>query len=151
MDYQGNFQSGGYAQAMPVRERRSGKGKSFLMLFIGFLIGGAVVSVFWVIIVILMASGSFTDSIVASDCGEFIRMIEDSNLPEADQVVLVEILQTVRDYARQGQSVNFWIWIDYDESIRRYITDRHITEREHWALKDELEGLKKATLTAPVE
>ena len=80
---------------------------------------------------------------ISSDITEYIYLIEKSDLERDTKNELRPRFERLRDLARKGEHVGFWIWIDYDESIENLIGDGKITEDELAALIRELDRLEQ--------
>ncbi len=95
-----------------------------------------------VILAIVLGAKQFVTYGISSDITEYIRMVEKSDLDADTKQDLQHRFERIRDRARQGQLVGFWVWLDYDESIRNLIDDGTITESDLASLTRELERLE---------
>ena len=109
--------------------------------FSGCLITGLVLLVV-VILAIVFGAKHFVTYGISSDITEYIRIIEKSDLDADTKQDLQHRFERIRDRARQGQHVGFWVWLDYDESISNLIDDGTITEPDLASLTRELERLE---------
>ncbi len=101
-----------------------------------------------IIIVVLMTAGIYFGSKkfvaygISSDITEYISFIDKSDLDVYTKKDLRYRLENLRDLARKGQLIGFWVWLDYDKSITNLIEDGKITENDLASLKRELERLE---------
>jgi len=90
-------------------------------------------------------SKAFVNFGISTDVGEFIDLVKQSDLDDESKAQLVERLEGIRDDARKGRRPSFFLWLDYDESIRGLIEDGEITEEDFAALSRELDRLEQAS------
>jgi hypothetical protein len=79
---------------------------------------------------------------VSSDVTEFLRLVERSGLDSETKQPLLERLRALREAARRGKHVGFWVWLDYDESIRFLIEDGNTTKEDLRSLARELDSIE---------
>ena len=109
--------------------------------FYGCLITGLVLLVV-AILAIVFGAKQFVKYGISSDITEYISIVEKSDLDADRKQDLQHRFERIRDRARQGQLVGFWVWLDYDESISNLIDDGTITESDLAALTRELDRLE---------
>jgi hypothetical protein len=81
---------------------------------------------------------------ISSDLTEYHQIIKAVEFDPTQKQFVLEQIERVREKARSGKHPGFWVWLDYDESIRNLIDDRNITEQEVEELIRELESLDKS-------
>ena len=107
----------------------------------GCFIGGIALLVV-VVVAIVVGAKPFVAFGISSDITEFIRFVEQSDLETDTKQDLRNRFERIRDRARQGHHVGFWVWLYYDKSIRNYIEDGEITERDLESLIREIDRLE---------
>jgi hypothetical protein len=91
---------------------------------------------------IVLGANAFVAYGISSDITEYIGIIEKSDLDADTKIDLRQRFENIRDLARKGEHVGFWVWLDYDESIQNLIADGKITEHDLAALIRELDRLE---------
>ncbi len=92
---------------------------------------------------IILFGDAFVRYGISSDLTEYHQIIKAVEFDPTQKQFVLERIERVREKTRSGKHPGFWVWLDYDESIRNLIDDRNITEQEVEELIRELESLDK--------
>lgn len=138
---QGNDALGSYGivHGFPDQSSRT---KGWEKAIMGCLIP-ALVLLALLVVGIVLGANEFVAYGISSDITDYIGIIEKSDLDTDTKIDLRQRFENIRDLARKGEHVGFWVWLDYDESIENLIGDGKITEQELAALTRELERLER--------
>jgi hypothetical protein len=139
--HQGNDALGSYGivHGFPDQSSRT---KGWEKAIMGCLIP-ALVFLAVLVVGIVLGANEFVAFGISSDITDYIAIIEKSDLDTDTKIDLRQRFENIRDLARKGEHVGFWVWLDYDESIENLIGDGKITEQELAALTRELERLER--------
>jgi hypothetical protein len=104
----------------------------------------AAVVILALVLVLAIAFGSdrFVSFGVSSDITEFLQLVKESDLDGESKQSILDRLGALRESARRGKHVGFWVWLDYDESIRSLIEDGDITKADLVSLARELDSIE---------
>jgi hypothetical protein len=139
---QGNDALGEYGIVHGFPDQSSSR-KGYEKAVMGCLIP-ALVLLALLVVGLVMGANEFVAFGISSDITDYIGIIEKSDLGTETKVDLRKRFENIRDLARKGEHVGFWIWLDYDESIQNLIGDGNITEHDLAALTRELDRLEHA-------
>lgn len=137
---QGNDALGEYGIVHGIPDQSS-RTKGWEKAIMGCLIP-ALVLLAVLVVGIVLGANAFVAYGISSDITEYISFIEKSDLDADTKIDLRQRFENIRELARKGEHVGFWIWIDYDESIQNLIADGKITEHDLAALTRELDRLE---------
>ena len=137
---QGNDALGNYGivHGFPDQSPRT---KGWEKAIMGCLIP-ALVLLALLVVGIVLGANEFVAFGISSDITDYMSIIEKSDLNTDTKIELRKRFENIRDLARKGDHVGFWIWLDYDESIQNLIGDGKITEDDLAALIRELDRLE---------
>ena len=120
---------------------QSSRTKGWEKAIMGCLIP-ALVLLALLVVGIVLGANQFVAYGISSDITDYMSIIEKSDLDTDTKIQLRQRFENIRDLARKGEHVGFWIWLDYDESIQNLIGDGKITDHDLAALTRELDRLE---------
>ena len=121
-------------------------GKNLINAFVGVSFG--VIFALGALVALYAAGNKFASFVVASDLTEIIELVEYSDLEQSEKDHLRRDLEDIRQSARAGKHVGFWLWVDYDESLRSAFAYEEVTESQLASFRRELSRLKQIRDTA---
>jgi hypothetical protein len=139
--YQGNDALGNYGIVHGLPDQGS-RTKEWEKAVMGCLIP-ALVLLAVLVVGVIMGAREFVAFGISSDITDYISIIEKSELDTDTKNDLRQRFEQIRDLARKGEHVGFWVWLDYAGSIENLIGDEIITEQDLAALTRELERLEQ--------
>jgi len=119
------------------------KGRNWLAI-IGCLGIGGLCALTVLTAVFILGAQEFVAFGIASDITEYVEFIERAEVNATQREETLDRLFLLRDRARNGDHVGFWVWIDYDTSIMSYLESGPLTEADLIAVQRELDSIERA-------
>lgn len=80
---------------------------------------------------------------IATDIAEYVEFVERAEGNDVLRDDVLDKLYLLREQARDGNHVGFWVWLDYDESIMSYLATGPVTTDDLVAVERELDSIER--------
>jgi len=124
-------------------EGSAGGGSRFLGTCLGCF-GGTIVAWLIIFLVLYSMSGSVAGWLLQSDLNDYLRVIEQSPIEEAQKKQLTDRVEAIKRMAKEGKGLGLFEWATYSIPIRDLIEDKKLTREEVAPFLKEMDRVEQA-------